>query len=953
MRRTLRTISSDSWEHSASESIPRKRDVKVKVRLWETLRSTKQQTIRLLKRPTTQDLLILFVLNIAFGIRYLASTSNSIPGFPYRIDAYGYPLFAKTFIQLIGQGTLPLGSVWVQQVAAGHSFFFVPDPFYAAYSGIMLVTGDIILTYKIVLFSLYFVGSIGNYYLACILLKDRISRLVAAASYTFSQTVLYDAALGHLSIVYGMALMPLIIGFLLKAYRDSKFGLALVAGILLFFLIIEREDYGYMTVGLVFILMVYHLLTGKGRPIAVISNTSVSIFVGIILAFPYLQASILSKLSLWEQAGSDYAAYSPSLSQFVLPIFSNVEAYIGDVTFVLVCICAYGLIRHTRRLPLNYEKQFYVMLFLVAIFFIVLGMGSATPIYALLYANLPSFTGFRGAAGNPTYWLQPAKVCLSVLAGAGASLLSTSRLRIANKFKVPVAPLAILLLVLITLDGGTYFAKSEPYSPIIGWSPTLTGVGTYNIYQFIQTAPTPAGAAIYRYIAQDPGNYSVLEIPDIFTVPDYQYLTYLVGTNIQLLNPYGIPDPPPIFSDIYSSDFAVSASNGNASALASDLALLGVKYLVYEGSWGGPYVAEGLKDSSTPFQYIMDEGNLSLFRNLFFGHTQPLQNVLLDPSFEGVNNTIWQPWNLNDNYSCQFACISNETAFDGTNSLRESPTNRSIVAGRTQFIDGPAISPGKYLVSGWDKALNVSSGSEFGIRLTETYENGTVITSAFLPFQTGTHDWEYSQALFDVQTAGNLVDLAVTTYLRSGTGSAWIDDLSLDNIQPIDNWDGVFAVKSVTGNSVMTIAQSNLVQSSSKWADLGPNSMTLAISTPKPAFLILPISYDTGWNVKSSSGQEIQFGQYDGLMQIRIQAGSYRLSFQYEAYRASLYQTSVTYVIAFIVAVIIVDLEGLLFRRRKFTSQDPSGLVREHRSIGHNFTDTFLTTACPNCRRVT
>ena len=710
LKRVLRTNDSDSSEHSGPDTIHRKPIVKFTVTFRSIPRRAKQEATRFLKRPTIQDLLTLLILNVALGIRYLASSSNSIPGFPYRIDAYGYPLFAKTFIQLISQGILPLGSVWMPQVAAGHSFFFVPDPFYVAYSGIMLATGDIILTYKIILFSLYFAGSVGSYYLASILLNDRISRLVAAASYTFSQTVLYDAALGHLSIVYGMALMPLIFGFLLRAYRDSKFGLSLLAGLLLFFLIVEREDYGYMTVGLVLILMIYHLLTRKARPISVISNTCVTMFVAIIFAFPYLQAAIFSKLSLWEVAGSGYSAYSPSLSQLVFPLFSNVEAYIGDVTLVLVCICAYGLIRHTRRLPFNYENIFYVMLLLVASFFIVLGMGSATPIYAVLYSNLPSFTGFRGAGGNPTYWLQPSKVCLSILAGAGASLLSTSSLTAGKRFKVPLIPLAIILLVLITLDGGTYFARSEPYSPIIGWSPTLAGVGTYNIYQFIQTSPVPAGAAIYRYIAQNPGNFSVVEIPDLYTIPDFQYLSYLTSSNVQMLNPYGVPDVPSIFNGIYSSRTAVSATSGNASELASDLALIGVKYVVYEGTWGGPNFAHGLNESSSPFQYVMNDGNVSLFRNLLFGQVQSFPNMLLDPDFESVNDTIWQPWNLGDNYNCVSACFVSGVSYDGAASLRETAANNTIIAGRTQIIDGSQFSPGKYLVSGWNKAVSVSSG---------------------------------------------------------------------------------------------------------------------------------------------------------------------------------------------------------------------------------------------------
>jgi len=869
-------------------------------------------------QPTIQDIAVLLILNIIFALRYLTSPSSQMPGFPFRMDGYSYPLFSRLFVQLTQQGVVPLGSVWLPQVAAGHSFFIIPDPLFFTYSSVMLLTNDFIVSYKITLFLTYVAGAASSYYLASVLLNRRSARLVSAASFVFSQTTLYEVSLGHLSMSYGMALMPLIVALLLKSYRNSRFALSVVSGILLFFLIIEREDYGYMMVAFSIVLLLYHVVFRRELAKSASLSTAVMLSIAFLFSFPYLQSAIFSKLSLWVQTGTNYASYSPSFLQLVAPLFSNVEAYIGDVTLVLALICVFALLRHSKRLPLMYEQKFYLMISLLALVFVVLGLGSSTPLYSFLYAYLPSFTGFKAVAGNPTYWLQPAKLCLSVLAGAGSSFL-VSLMTGLRRFDLRFlrTPIIIIMLALILLDGATFLANSEPYSPIIGWSPTASNVWNYNLYHLIQTSHVPAGQPIYNYLAHDPGNFNVVEIPDLYTIPDFQYLSYLTSSNVQMLNAYGVPDVPSIFNDIYSSRVAVSVTSGNASELASDLALIGVKYVVYEGAWGGPNFAHGLSESSSPFQYVMNDGNVSLFQNLMFGQVQSFPNMLLDPGFESVNNTIWQPWNLSDYYNCVFTCFVTGVSNDGAASLRETTTNNTIIAGRTQIIDGSQFSPGKYLVSGWNKAVNVSSGSEFGLRVVESFRNGTQNTIAYLPFEVATHDWEYSEAFFNVENTQNISSVAVTTYLRSGTGTAWIDDVVLNKIQPLDNWDGVFAVRSIYGDSVSLTASQNLVQLSSSWTGSGPMQMELIVSIAQPAFLILPLSYDPGWTVRTVAGMIVPVDQYHGLMQIRLQAGSYRLSFVYTAYRDSLYETSVVYVSGFVFCIIVIDLQRVYFARRR------------------------------------
>ena len=870
------------------------------------------------RKDSFRNILILLLVNIGFALRYLISSSSEIPGFPYRMDGYSYPLFATLFIDLVHKGIVPLGNIWVPQVAAGHAFFLIPDPLFAAYSTILLMTGDFILTYKILLFLLYFASGITSYYFASILLANRVARLVSAVSYTFSQTTLYEVSLGHLSIVYGMVLIPLILGFLLKGYRDGRLGLSILSGLSLFFLIIEREDYGYMMIGFILILLVYHLIFRRGMAKSVVLNTGLALSIAILFSAPYLQQEIFSKLSLWERVGTSYRAYSPSILQLFFPVFSNVEGYLGDITIILAGICVCGLLSRVRPISFSYENKFYLMLSLVACLFVVLGLGSSTPVYGTLYSYLPSFTGFRAAAGNPTYWLQPSKLCFSVLAGGSCAFLRKIQLRSGRATLRFSRLIVTILIIVIVFDGGTFLAASEPYSPIVGWSSIGPGPSHYNVYQFIQTAPVPAGAGIYNYIAKDPGDYNVVEIPYIYTLPDFQYLSYLHKTKSDLLNPYGVPEVPAIFPEIYSSMIAASASAGNATILASDLALIGVKYVVYEGFWGGPNLELGLRQPTTPFQFIMKEGNVSLFRNLSFGLNYELPNIMLDPSFETPNSSIWQPWNLNDSYNCVFACFVNGVSFEGSNSLKEVTTNNGDVSGRNQFINSSSLTPGKYILSGWNKALNVSPGSEVGLRVIASYENGTDVTLAYAPFHSGTHDWQYSDAILNIASTRNLTQLAVSTYLRSGTGTTWVDDVEFQRIQSADAWNGAFAVKSLYGDSGSTIAQQNLVDLVLNWTRTSQMEMGLNIGLGEPAFLVLPFSYDPGWNIKSDlTGETFNINQYDGLMEIQLGPGTYHLSLLYGAHDYSLYQTSIIYIFGAVVCVTPVLHRHLGSRTRR------------------------------------
>ena len=97
----------------------------------------------------------------------------------------------------------------------------------------------------------------------------------------------------------------------------------------------------------------------------------------------------------------------------------------------------------------------------------------------------------------------------------------------------------------------------------------------------------------------------------------------------------------------------------------------------------------------------------------------------------------------------------------------------------------------------------------------------------------------------------------------------------------------------------------------------GQMQMELDVSIAQPAFLILPLSYDKGWIVRTSAGTIIPVDEYKGVMQIQLQEGAYHLSFVYAAYRDSLYQTSVVYISGLVFCTIVLDVQRVYLAKKR------------------------------------
>ncbi len=89
------------------------------------------------------------------------------------------------------------------------------------------------------------------------------------------------------------------------------------------------------------------------------------------------------------------------------------------------------------------------------------------------------------------------------------------------------------------------------------------------------------------------------------------------------------------------------------------------------------------------------------------------------------------------------------------------------------------------LISGWSKAVNVSGNKDYNysIYVDAFYQDGTPLYGEVASFNSGTHEWEYSEKIIKPEKPIKYVN--IYCLFRNHTGEAWFDNLSLSKyIEP-------------------------------------------------------------------------------------------------------------------------------------------------------------------------
>lgn len=362
----------------------------------------------------------------------------------------------------------------------------------------------------IVLFSFVF-GGYGAYLLTHYLVRNRTAAFISGMVFTFSPYHLAHT-LGHMQLI-ALEWLPFFVLFLIRTVEERSSRNALCAAFFLF--LTSLCDWYYVMYLLLFTLLtaVYYLWTSKNRE-AARDITVRLVLTGII--FVVLDAPIL--LPMLSEARSERymitslessIAFSADLLSFFVPAQSHpiwgkqvvgwrdkfAEGYVENTVFMGYTALVLGLLGAWKKRP---KSRFW--LYSLAFFFImalgpILHINGQTrftdyqlPIvlpYALFYSIVP----FVKAARSVSRMSVMVMLSLAVLVGLGLSWL------------------------LSTTGDKRLWGK-------LSWSDITAVLAAFLIgFEFL-SIPFPMAQpdqvpAFYRTLAEDPGEYAVLDLPNV------------------------------------------------------------------------------------------------------------------------------------------------------------------------------------------------------------------------------------------------------------------------------------------------------------------------------------------------------------------------------------------------------------------------------------------------------
>ncbi len=781
-------------------------------------------------------------------------------------------------LELMRNGIAPFGMTWVRHAYCGLPEVVSIDPLYSVYLSLLVITDSFVLSSKFTVFFFYALSSVAMYYLTHILVKKRVACLVSSLAYTYTQIIVFEMLQGHISMISGFAFIPFVVAFYINAIKRNNPIWPVLTAAFLWALMVMRADFAYYTISFLVLLFLYFVKVLPSR-VKTLINTAVMFLIAFLLSYPYLEPRFISTLGwITNSVGRyNYQFYSPPIHLPFIPFISSQGAYLGiSVLFYSLFGGLISLLHvYRRRKKSSEDDRFFVLLLILALVFFMIGLGSSGPLYGLLNQLAPFFSAFR----VPTRWLVITALCLAVLAGKGAlDLLKMVRRENYKRF------LKVLTLMLIFLDLSVYVA------PIVyvqnGWHPVAGYNQDHAIFVSPQTSNVPEENRAYEYVSfDDNGPFRILAAPVVYSESYYQYARYLRDTDVTFAHNYvQFPLKSEFQVDVYSG-----FRYGNFSQNVGDqMALLGVKYLVYNFYWGEWTALVAKMNQSQDLEFVLADNGYVLYRNKRFGNVETDNNLIDNSGFE-EGYTAWDHWHRNGGISAIDTTISHA----GNSSVKVTTFSQDDeIAGRSQYVYlSESKSFNEFKLSAWCKAENVSGVNPYlAVRATIVYDDDSAATAAKAIFSSGTHDWEYSSAYFTVDPQKNVKYIVVSFFLRNATGTAWFDNVFLAEKERSNEWDGGFPVKELHSNANALLSEENKAKANISVVRDSPLSLRLRVNTTEPCYLVVSESFDEGWRVAGENPPpNLNIRDYNGLIGLHFPtAGTYDLSLIYVSYFYSL-----------------------------------------------------------------
>ena len=510
-------------------------------------------------------------------------------------------------------------------------YFQVVSPFNSLiFSGLYPLFGPVV-TYNILFILAYVLSGLTTYILVKYLTHNKYAAFFAGLAFTFAPIHL-SQGLSHLNII-SVEFLPLFGYYLLKMIRERQLKNAIYAGIAIVLNAMADLDFVLLAGAILGLFLIYYLVISRkdvfNKPflIRLTIMASIAAILGIGIYFQTLYGLLFVPKGLGATASLEpfQAARSNDLLSFFLPAPENtflgaltyshylsfnpitsvprgiVRAYIG----VTVGLLALGGLAVRRR---SKEVIGWAIIaafgFLVSLGpFITIG-GKPTPVVGLwewLYYIIPLVSSFRA----PNRFDYLVALSLAVLAGYGvAALMSYIDSSVRKKSlstAIKTFSLAILILFLV--------------------------------FEFI-TIPFPMFSTqtpqIYKIMASDTSNYTVLEVPLVSANSIYLY--YQLTYNHPLINGQipRLPRYPLSFADTtpFINELGPHTPNNVPKQLVNE---------TFSVTQLGPYIL-----SQFNIKYVVLHKNLNLQPDQYQLYSNLITQALGAPFYQDSTIVAWK-----------------------------------------------------------------------------------------------------------------------------------------------------------------------------------------------------------------------------------------------------------------------------------------------------------------------
>jgi hypothetical protein len=452
-------------------------------------------------------------------------------------DTYVYMLNASNFVNWIKHGFIPIGSYWVPLgggfPATSSDQFLTPTSLslMALYS----ITHNLITSVRVLMPVIYFFTLLASYWFASNIFKSGYIRVIFAIAYSFS--VYGVTQYEHIDLLCAPIFVALTLGFLERAFSTVK-PVNIVLTATFFFITYLTHLYSFYFLGVYIVLRTLYELVRNTQKKRVVIITLVMFSITLVMLLPFLmpQLNALPSTSAKQLLDKNLQDYAAPVEQFFMRTLPNY--FMGDSYSMYLGLSVVLLALVPILWGFGKRNVQYIFYLLTTLFFLMWSVGH----YSLLnvaqlihnYFPLAYFIRVPGRAMIIGY------LTLTVCACMGFEFLLT-------RVKRPIVLTGLVALII--------------YCDLtLGFAPTAMPIAIKD-------------EAAYNFIAQQQGDFRVVEVPSIsnqMAITDLYTHHDFLGASVWA---YGYDAKLAAPSNMYEEYVAETAT-------AQQAAFYGIKYVI-------------------------------------------------------------------------------------------------------------------------------------------------------------------------------------------------------------------------------------------------------------------------------------------------------------------------------------------------------------------------------------